>query len=150
MFNKPCLVRNLECSYFLFQVELEFRVPFLNIPVKKAAETMAGWGQGVYGLPPKANVNIPALVLGGAVIFGAAVALPAITTLFTKKTTFFTGIGTMQGERIGHEKSNIFKNSLFSFEHSPTKVYCRELYEFKSSKVLFRFKYSVYLTDRGS
>lgn len=68
---------------------MEFRVPFLSIPVKRAMETAQGWTQGLYGVPPSANVNVGALVLGGAVIFGAAVIIPLFSSFISKKTGMF-------------------------------------------------------------
>lgn len=71
-------------------MELEFRVPFLSVPVKRAMETMQtmGWASVLGGEIPSANLNVAALVLGGVIILGSAVAVPAITALMSKKQGF--------------------------------------------------------------
>lgn len=68
-------------------MELEFRVPFLSLPVKRAMETMntMGWGAALSGNIPSANLNLAALGLGGAIIIGSAVAVPVLSALMSKK-----------------------------------------------------------------
>lgn len=73
------------------QVELEFRVPFLSIPVKKAVDSAMGWGSGLGGFPPSANLNVGAVVLAGVIVFGASVFLPALGAIFTKKSLYPMG-----------------------------------------------------------
>lgn len=57
-------------------MEIAFNVPFITIPVKKSVEAAHG---------AIANVNIGAIILGGAIAFGFAVVIPGVLFLFGKK-----------------------------------------------------------------
>lgn len=62
-------------------MDLEFAVPFISIPVKKTMDNI--WGLG--SVSAAANINVGAIVLAGAMVFGAAVVVPLISTLFQKQ-----------------------------------------------------------------
>ncbi|XP_026333277.1 uncharacterized protein LOC113240244 [Hyposmocoma kahamanoa] len=55
-------------------VNLEFSIPFLKIPAKRAVQSTGLWS----GSFPSLNINPAALAVGGAVVFGASVALPLL------------------------------------------------------------------------
>lgn len=61
---------------YYFQLDLDFNVPFITVPIKKSMDMAK---------TSLLNMNIASLVLTGAIIFGAAVALPVILAIFNKK-----------------------------------------------------------------
>lgn len=59
---------------------MEFAVPFISIPVKKTVDAAMGvWEGGAL-----ANINVGSIFLAGAVVLGAAVIIPLLTSLFFK------------------------------------------------------------------
>lgn len=61
---------------------MEFGVPFIKIPVKKALDNFQ---QGF----PVANVNFGGAVLAGAIGLGALVIVPGVIRFFSPPTTGF-------------------------------------------------------------
>lgn len=60
-------------------------MPFITIPVKRTMDNMWGLGSG----STAANINVGAMVLAGAMVFGAAVVIPMFSSFFQKQ--FFVG-----------------------------------------------------------
>ncbi|XP_063387671.1 uncharacterized protein LOC134673602 [Cydia fagiglandana] len=55
------------------QVDLDFSIPFLSIPVKPTVDNVFG-SIGI----PTVNINLPALVLGGGVVIASTFLLPLL------------------------------------------------------------------------
>lgn len=77
LFNTMCpQLLEITDSKRLLQVELDFAVPFIKIPVKKSVEMTKG---------AMANINLGALVLTGVLTFGAVVVVPALISILNTK-----------------------------------------------------------------
>lgn len=57
---------------------MEFSVPFIKVPVRKAMDMTKG---------TIASVNVGALVVSGIIIFGSVFVLPFLISLFNSKMT---------------------------------------------------------------
>lgn len=116
-------------------MELEFRVPFLHLPVKRAMDTMhtMGWG-GDLSKIPSANLNLAALGLGGAVIIGSAVAVPILTALFSKKQ----GGKPYYGEN-PHKSKFITELLRLDFDFILGNILYRSALE-QSTQIIFRYQ----------
>lgn len=77
-------------------------MPFVSIPVKKTMDNI--WGLGP--VSAIANINVGAVVLAGAMVFGTAVVLPFISTFFKKQLV-------LGNKRERGKKISIYQNFYF-------------------------------------